>query len=736
MNKRIVLISTNLDTIYQAEIISAMSKQASVLGYDLIVLSHFINFENSNGGFYGDKNIYTMIDKLKFEGAIIDTGSFYNIDLVKNIEDMLCKKGVPVVVYDQESSRFESCIQNDRDGFREITEHFIKEHGHRKIYCLSGPKDNIHSIERINGYKDALRENGIAVRNKYIFYGDFWVGSPIKLADKILSGELEKPQSIVCGNDYMALQLCHSLISGGINVPDDIAVGGFDGNPDAYKYQPTLTTLCDSYLQAAADSVCRIHELISGSNTTARLTFPARLRKGTSCGCKTGISAEYCKKNNILGDSFMRGIYLHSNYTSMMNDVNTVRECALVLAQNIYLLASDSDFYVCLCSDALSVSDETDEYRRTSYTNEMNCVMSYNNGLTSIEESLFPIDDIIPSSFSSDKNMTYILTSLHYLDRCFGYCVRRYSGGNITFEQYYGEFCQIAANTAEKIRMLTYEKLLNERIMKLSERDILTGLFSRRGLEKWISESDKTNRYYAILYHIKELDEADEKEMQKYIVSFSQAINLSYTGNMAAARIGGDEFCMIDKCDDSLHPEQLFINTLKKNIAIIEKQQGLQIMSKLVHFTAEDTSPQELLSKLEKRLLSYKSSGNEKNNDCTSAIRELHYNVYEEPQFDWSSETEAKKIGISQSYFQHLYRECHDISFNADVISARMTLAERLLVNTSLNVCEIAERCGYTDASHFMKLFKRKNGRTALDYRKKTAMLSIYNADIASNTEK
>ena len=44
MNKRIVLISTNLDTIYQAEIISAMSKQASVLGYDLIVLSHFINF--------------------------------------------------------------------------------------------------------------------------------------------------------------------------------------------------------------------------------------------------------------------------------------------------------------------------------------------------------------------------------------------------------------------------------------------------------------------------------------------------------------------------------------------------------------------------------------------------------------------------------------------------------------------------------------------------------------------
>jgi len=104
-----------------------------------------------------------------------------------------------------------------------------------------------------------------------------------------------------------------------------------------------------------------------------------------------------------------------------------------------------------------------------------------------------------------------------------------------------------------------------------------------------------------------------------------------------------------------------------------------------------------------------------------SAIRELHYSIYEEPQHEWNSSSEADKIGISQSYFQHLYRECLDISFNADVIAARMTLAERLLLNTSLNVCEIAERCGYSDYSHFMKLFRKKNGKTALEYRKNAA---------------
>ena len=59
-----------------------------------------------------------------------------------------------------------------------------------------------------------------------------------------------------------------------------------------------------------------------------------------------------------------------------------------------------------------------------------------------------------------------------------------------------------------------------------------------------------------------------------------------------------------------------------------------------------------------------------------------------------------------------------DVSFNSDVISARIALAERLLVSTNLNVCEIAEKCGYSEQSYFMKLFKNKTGMTALEYKR------------------
>ena len=114
MNKRIALIAANLDTLYETEIISIMSKQAALLGYDLIVISHFVNCENGTDSLRGDENIYTLIEHLPFDGAVLDSGSFYSKDLVERIGDMLYSKGVPVVVFDQDSSRFESCIQNDR----------------------------------------------------------------------------------------------------------------------------------------------------------------------------------------------------------------------------------------------------------------------------------------------------------------------------------------------------------------------------------------------------------------------------------------------------------------------------------------------------------------------------------------------------------------------------------------------------------------------------------------------
>ena len=60
------------------------------------------------------------------------------------------------------------------------------------------------------------------------------------------------------------------------------------------------------------------------------------------------------------------------------------------------------------------------------------------------------------------------------------------------------------------------------------------------------------------------------------------------------------------------------------------------------------------------------------------------------------------------------WRPCAQGTAKGDIFQ----IAERLLVSTNLNVCEIAEKCGYSEQSYFMKLFKNKTGMTALEYKR------------------
>ena len=259
----------------------------------------------------------------------------------------------------------------------------------------------------------------------------------------------------------------------------------------------------------------------------------------------------------------------------------------------------------------------------------------------------------------------------------------------------------------------------------LSERDILTGLFSRKGitsrLEKLSGESD----YYGVLYTIDGIEQKRRSLGEEYVkrlyVLFAQAVNISCVRGELAARISRDEFLITGECDGSEFPEQLFVNTLKSNLKMIEKQQDIVLSSMISHFSAVTSgmrSCEELISVLEDKLEESRDPQRIAGNVYLSVIRELHDTIYEEPQLNWSAAAEAKRLRLSQSYFQHIYRKFVDVSFNSDVISARIALAERLLVSTNLNVCEIAEKCGYSEQSYFMKLFKNKTGMTALEYKR------------------
>ena len=117
-------------------------------------------------------------------------------------------------------------------------------------------------------------------------------------------------------------------------------------------------------------------------------------------------------------------------------------------------------------------------------------------------------------------------------------------------------------------------------------------------------------------------------------------------------------------------------------------------------------------------VLARAGKGAESHRPYYTAMLSLRAELYSTPN-KWRSAGEmAKQLGISTSYFAHLYRAYFSGTPAADAVRSRMEIAAELLSSTPYRIGEIAERLGYVDDTYFMKQFKKEMGMTPSAYRK------------------
>lgn len=95
----------------------------------------------------------------------------------------------------------------------------------------------------------------------------------------------------------------------------------------------------------------------------------------------------------------------------------------------------------------------------------------------------------------------------------------------------------------------------------------------------------------------------------------------------------------------------------------------------------------------------------------------LRNEIQLEPQADWSIDGICKRMMLSRSYVQHLYKLFFGTSIMTDVQSSRMEHAKYLLSATNMTVTGISESCGYENDVHFMRVFKKVTGITPSEFR-------------------
>lgn len=133
------------------------------------------------------------------------------------------------------------CVMiNDHKAAYSITQHLV-DLGHTKISFIAGGKEHKSTIERLNGYKQALADNNIPIDDKYIVEGEYSFESGVNGAQTLMSSA-DKPTAIFSCNDEIAAGALFAARLMNIEIPTQLSIAGFENSPFSRQTWPKLTT--------------------------------------------------------------------------------------------------------------------------------------------------------------------------------------------------------------------------------------------------------------------------------------------------------------------------------------------------------------------------------------------------------------------------------------------------------------------------------------------------------------
>jgi LacI family transcriptional regulator len=158
-------------------------------------------------------------------------------------------------------------------GGRMATEHLLQQ-GYRRIGHIAGPLAWWESRQRMAGWRDALTEAGIEVGDTHWAEGDWSPKSGEEAIQRLLE-QYPDMDAVFVANDQMAFGVLSVACRRGLQIPDALAVVGFDGIPETAYLWPPLTTVHQDLYALGRTAVQHVVAMIEASQHADQEIQPA-----------------------------------------------------------------------------------------------------------------------------------------------------------------------------------------------------------------------------------------------------------------------------------------------------------------------------------------------------------------------------------------------------------------------------------------------------------------------------
>ena len=219
--KKVVSLANELD--YQPDVIAQSLKnmRTNTIGVIVPEIKHHFFSSALNGiediTYNAGYTIIVCKSNESYEREVVNTRALASnriagliVSISQNTQNdehfrALQRRNIPIVFFDRVCSNAEGCkvLVNDSDGAFRAVQHLISV-GYKRIAHIAGPEHLSISVQRLEGYKAALRQNGFQIRDEYTVHGGLNEEDGIIGFQRLMQLN-ESPNAIFAVNDPVAI---------------------------------------------------------------------------------------------------------------------------------------------------------------------------------------------------------------------------------------------------------------------------------------------------------------------------------------------------------------------------------------------------------------------------------------------------------------------------------------------------------------------------------------------------
>jgi len=269
----LALIVADIENPFFARAARGFTDTARREGYEVIVA-------NTDEDVDAERAAVKVLLEKRVDGLVVAAASRLSFDHLEAAQSA----GVQVVLLDRHIPGLaaDSVLVDSRAAARSAVNHLI-ELGHERIALVTGasPEEIARGTggysrhlmstgrDRIDGYRQALRDAGIELVPEYLKLGDFHREAAGELARELLAAT-PRPSAIFTTDAVITLGVLEALQRGGVAIPDDVSLIGFDDPDWTVVVHPRLTVVAQPAYDLGALAAQRVILRIRGDESKPR----------------------------------------------------------------------------------------------------------------------------------------------------------------------------------------------------------------------------------------------------------------------------------------------------------------------------------------------------------------------------------------------------------------------------------------------------------------------------------